>query len=164
MTTGTAVLYARVSSCEQQMEGYSIEAQVKLLHESAAKYGLEIIRQLIEVESAKATGRKKLTEMVSFFMRNRSCQDLYVEMTDRLTRNPRDVVTIEDLDISVHLVKEGEILSKNSRSHQKFIFDIRVAMARNYTENQKVEVGKGMVEKAVQGGLPGHAPFGYAAT
>ncbi len=161
MTPRTAVLYARVSSREQQQEGYSIEAQVKLLRASAAKDGFQIAREFIEVESAKATGRKQFGEMVTFLKRNRSCQDLYVEKTDRLTRNLRDVVTIEDLDISVHLVKEGEILSKTSRSHQKFIFDIRVAMARNYTENQREEVGKGMVEKAAQGGLPGLAPFGY---
>ena len=34
-------------------------------------------------------------------------------------------------------------------------------MARNYSENLREEVKKGMREKASQGVYPGHAPFGY---
>ncbi|WP_313900696.1 recombinase family protein [Edaphobacter flagellatus] len=34
-------------------------------------------------------------------------------------------------------------------------------MARNYSENLREEVKKGMREKASQGIYPGHAPFGY---
>src|SRR5258708_28592151 len=34
-------------------------------------------------------------------------------------------------------------------------------MARNYSENLREEVKKGMREKASQGIFPGHAPFGY---
>jgi site-specific DNA recombinase len=48
-----AVLYARVSSREQQQEGYSIEAQVKLLRSYAAKSGMEIIHEYIDIESAR---------------------------------------------------------------------------------------------------------------
>ena len=39
--------------------------------------------------------------------------------------------------------------------------DIHVAVARNYSENLREEVKKGMREKAEQGTYPGHAPFGY---
>lgn len=39
--------------------------------------------------------------------------------------------------------------------------DIRLAMARNYSENLREEVKKGMNEKASQGTYPGRAPFGY---
>ena len=64
MTTRQAVIYARVSSREQREEGYSIEAQVRLLRDAASKDGLTIQREFIEVESAKAAGRKKFAEMV----------------------------------------------------------------------------------------------------
>ena len=36
---------------------------------------------------------------------------ILVEKTDRLYRNIKDWVTIDDLDIEVHFVKEGVILS-----------------------------------------------------
>jgi hypothetical protein len=39
--------------------------------------------------------------MVSWFKRNRSCRVLLVEKTDRLYRNFRDAVTLEDLDIEI---------------------------------------------------------------
>jgi DNA invertase Pin-like site-specific DNA recombinase len=161
MTPRTAVLYARVSSREQREEGFSIEAQVKLLRASASKEGFEIVREFIEVESAKVAGRKKFAEMVTFFKRNRTCRILLVEKTDRLYRNQRDALTLEDLDIRIHFVKENETLSKDAKSQVKFMHDIRLAMARNYSENLREEVKKGMAEKASQGTYPGRAPFGY---
>jgi site-specific DNA recombinase len=161
MTTRTAVLYARVSSREQREEGFSIEAQVKLLRAAASKEGLEVVREFIEVESAKAAGRKQFTEMVNYFQHNRSCHILLVEKTDRLYRNFRDAVTLEDLDIKIYFVKENEWLSKDSKSQAKLMHDIRLAIARNYTENQREEVIKGMSEKASEGIYPGRPPFGY---
>ena len=161
MTSRTAVLYARVSSREQREEGYSIEAQVKLLEAAALKEGFTIAERFIEVESAKSAGRKGFSEMVAYFRRNRSCRVLLVEKTDRLYRNFRDAVTLEELGLSIHFVKEGETLSSNSKSQVKFMHDIRLAMARNYSENLREEVKKGMSEKASQGTYPGRAPFGY---
>jgi site-specific DNA recombinase len=161
MTPRTAVLYARVSSREQREEGYSIEAQVKLLRAAASKDGIEVVREFIEVESAKAAGRKQFAEMVTYFKRNRSCRILFVEKTDRLYRNQRDALTLEELDIRIHFVKEGETLSKDSKSQVKFMHDIRLAIARNYSENLREEVKKGMQEKAEQGTYPGRAPYGY---
>ena len=161
MTPRTAVLYARVSSREQREEGFSIEAQVKLLRAAASKEGLGIEHEFIEVESAKAAGRKEFNEMVNYFKRNRSCRILLVEKTDRLYRNFRDAVTLEDMDIKIYFVKENEWLSKDSKSQAKLMHDIRLAIARNYTENQREEVIKGMTEKASEGVYPGRAPFGY---
>jgi DNA invertase Pin-like site-specific DNA recombinase len=84
-----------------------------------------------------------------------------VEKTDRLYRNFRDYIALEDLELEIHLIKEGEILSKNSRSHVKFIHGIKVLMAKNYIDNLSEEVKKGMLEKAEQGGFPGKVPVGY---
>jgi predicted site-specific integrase-resolvase len=36
-TMNSAVLYARVSSKDQEQEGYSIPAQIKMLHEYASR-------------------------------------------------------------------------------------------------------------------------------
>jgi site-specific DNA recombinase len=161
MNTRTAVLYARVSSREQREEGYSIEAQVKLLRTFAVEKGFTIVQEFVDVESAKTTGRKLFDEMVTYFKRNRSCRTLLVEKTDRLYRNFRDAVTLEDLNVETHFVKEGQVLSKDSKSQVKLMHDIRLAIARNYSENLREEVKKGMNEKAAQGTYPGRAPYGY---
>ena len=77
-----AVLYARGSSREPQQEGYSIEAQVKLLRSYAARSGIEIVREFIDIESAKAAGRKAFGEMQSFLAHSRNCSTVLVEKTD----------------------------------------------------------------------------------
>ena len=156
-----AVIYTRVSSREQEQEGFSLGAQSKLLKEYAERNGFKIVSAFEDVETAKAAGRKQFGEMMTFLKRNRSCRVLLVEKTDRLYRNLRDAVTVEDLDIEVHLVKEGQIVSKDSKSQSKLIHGIHLVMARNYSENLREEVKKGMREKASQGIFPGHAPFGY---
>jgi site-specific DNA recombinase len=70
-------------------------------------------------------------------------------------------VTIEELDIEVHFVKEGSVVSKDAKSQTRLIRGIHLVMARSYSENLQEEVKKGMREKASQGIFPGHAPFGY---
>jgi DNA invertase Pin-like site-specific DNA recombinase len=161
MSVRSAVLYTRVSSREQEQEGFSLDAQSKLLQEYAARNGLRVERAFEDVETAKISGRKQFSEMVAYFKRNRNCRVLVVEKTDRLYRNYRDAVTLEDLDIEIHFVKESQILSKDSKSQVKLMNDIRIAIARNYSENLKEEVKKGMNEKAAQGTYPARAPFGY---
>jgi site-specific DNA recombinase len=68
---------------------------------------------------------------------------------------------IEKRGVEVHLVKESRVIGKDSRSQDKFMHDIHVAVAKNYVENLRDEVKKGMREKAEQGIYPGRAPFGY---
>ena len=64
-----AVLYARVSSKEQEQEqeGYSIPAQCKLLRSYASRHDYRIVRECIDVETAKELGRTNFSEMSQFF-------------------------------------------------------------------------------------------------
>src|SRR5215831_13230162 len=166
-----AVIYARVSSKEQEKEGFSIPAQLKLLRQYATDHGFPVVQEYVDVETAKRAGRTGFTAMVGFFkkqMQVKSDADsrriLLVEKTDRLYRNIKDWVTLDDLGIEIHLVKEGDILSRDSRSAQKFMHGIRVLMAKNYIDNLGEETKKGMREKAEQGIYPSVAPLGYRNT
>lgn len=154
-------MYTRVSSREQQQEGFSLLAQSKLLRQYAETNDLRIVRSFEDVETAKAAGRKKFDEMTKYLKRSRSCRVLLVEKTDRLYRNFRDAVSIEDLDVEVHFVKEGQVISKDSKSQAVLIYGFNIVLARHYSNNLREEVKKGMREKALQGIYPGHAPFGY---
>src|ERR1700689_3605361 len=156
-----AVIYARVSSKDQEREGYSIPAQLKLLREYARTHEFEIVREFLDVETAKIAGRKQFGEMVRFLRENSACRTAIGEKTDRLYRNFRDCVTLEDLDIEIHLPKEGQVISKDSKSQAKLVHGIQVVIARNYIENLREEVRKGMREKAEQGIYPSRPPLGY---
>jgi site-specific DNA recombinase len=158
-----AVTYIRVSSKEQQEEGYSLEAQEQLLRGYASRNGFAIVREFKDVETAKRAGRPSFSEMVLFLRRHvRHRPAILVEKTDRLYRNLKDWVTLDELEVEIHFVKENFVLSRESRSNEKFVHGIKVLMAKNYIDNLAEETEKGMLEKARQGYWPSTAPIGYA--
>jgi site-specific DNA recombinase len=99
--------------------------------------------------------------MLAFLKANPACRTILVEKTDRLYRNIKDWLTIDELDVTVHFVKENTVVSRDSRSSDKFMHGIKVLMAKNYVDNLSEEVKKGMREKAEQGHWPSVAPIGY---
>lgn len=155
------VLYARVSSKDQEREGFSIPAQQKLLRQYAAEQHLTIVREFLDVETAKQAGRGGFGEMLAFLKATPTCRSILVEKTDRLYRNIKDWITVDDLEVVVHFVKENAIVSKASRSSDKFMHGMKVLMAKNYVDNLSEEVKKGLREKAEQGHWPTVAPVGY---
>lgn len=155
------VLYARVSSKEQEREGYSIPAQLELLRNYADKNNMMIVKEFEDVETAKCTGRTNFNEMLKFIKSSKDCKTILVEKTDRLYRNLPDYVTVDNLNLNIHFVKEGCILSENSHSSEKFIHGIKVLQARQYIQNLGEEVKKGLTQKAKEGYVTGKPPYGY---
>lgn len=156
-----AVLYTRVSSKDQEREGFSIPAQTQLLRGYAISRSLTVLKEFVDVETAKQAGRTGFGEMLAFLRKDKYCRILLVEKTDRLYRNLKDWVTLDELDLEIHLVKENIIISQESRSSEKFMHGIKVLMAKNYIDNLSEETKKGMLEKARQGIWPSYAPIGY---
>jgi site-specific DNA recombinase len=156
-----AVIYARVSSKEQEKEGFSIPAQLKLLKGYASASGFAVAQEYIDIETAKQTGRAAFGEMVAYLKAHPSVRVMLVEKTDRLYRNLKDWVTVDELNVEMHFPKEGVVLSRESRSSEKFMHGIKVLMAKNYIDNLSEEARKGMQEKAEQGIWPTKSPLGY---
>ena len=138
-STMKAVLYARVSSKEQREEGYSIEAQSRLLRECAVKQGFVITEEFIDVESASKSGRTGFNAMLAYLRRQTSCRAILVEKTDRLYRNLKDYATLDvkEWGLNIHLVKENEVLGPDSKSNQQFVHGIKVLVARNYSQKPR---------------------------
>src|SRR5580692_12234336 len=99
--------------------------------------------------------------MIRHLKKHPDIRAILVEKTDRLYRNLKDWVTLDEFDIEIHLVKEGIVLSRGSRSSEKFMHGIKVLMAKNYIDNLSEEARKGMQEKAEQGIWPTRTPLGY---
>lgn len=158
-----AVIYARVSSEEQKKEGFSIPAQLDLLHDFAHKHNIDIVKEFEEAETAKQAGRHKFNEMLKFLKKNKDVTNILCEKTDRLYRNFKDYV---DLDVdttgyTVYLVKEGVVLSPASTSHEKLVHGLKVLLAKNFIDNLREETQKGRLKKASQGYFIGQVPYGY---
>jgi site-specific DNA recombinase len=154
-----AVIYARVSSKEQEKEGFSIPAQLKLLKEYAAAQGFAVANEYVDVETAKQTGRTSFGEMVAYLKAHPSIRVMLVEKTDRVYRNLKDWVTMDGRGNALPQRRCGAFAW--SRSSEKFMHGIKVLMAKNYIDNLSEEARKGMQEKAEQGIWPTKTPLGY---
>ena len=163
-----AILFCRVSSREQEIDGYSLPAQEKLLKEYALKQGFNPREIKIFSISESASGKKQrqiFMEMLSYIEIHK-INIIICEKVDRLTRNLKDAVDINDWlnanpERHVHFVKEGVVLDRDSKSNEKFIWNIKVAVAQYYIDNLSEEVKKGQKEKLAQGWLPTTPPVGY---
>jgi DNA invertase Pin-like site-specific DNA recombinase len=156
-----AVLYKRVSSKDQE-EGFSLAAQGELLEAYSKEHGFKVVGLFEESETAKSGGTRPAFQKMVDFLRPRAASTvLLVEKTDRLYRNLKDWITLDDLKVEIHFVKEGTVISPASHSSQKFLHGIKVLMAKNYVENLSEEIRKGMTKKAKEGAFPSVAPIGY---
>ena len=156
-----SIIYIRVSSKEQKQEGYSIPAQRKLLADYAKANDFEVVKEFEDDETAKSAGRTGFGQMIEYIKKNKDVNTILVEKTDRLYRNFKDYVIIDELDVTFILVKENEKIGNNASSHQKFMHGIKVLMAKNYVDNLSEEVKKGLRQKAEDGHYPSYPPIGY---
>ena len=161
-----AVLYCRVSSKEQEETGYSLPSQEKLLKEYAERKGFVIAKTFLIAESASgAKQRRVFGEMIKFTEKNKVA-NILCEKVDRLTRNLKDAVTVNDWleenpERQIHFVKTNLVINKGAKSDEKFRWDIEIVLAKKQIANLSEEVKKGQMEKLAQGWLPTKPPLGY---
>lgn len=161
-----AVDYCRVSSKEQEDTGYSLPAQEKLLDDYAKRKDFHVVKVFSVAESASgAKQRKVFSEMIEYMRRNK-VGVLLCEKVDRLTRNLKEAVMVndwlaEDESRSIHFVKQNLVIHKDAKSDEKFRWDIEIVLAKKYISNLSEEVKKGQMEKLAQGWLPTKPPLGY---
>jgi site-specific DNA recombinase len=160
------VIQPRVSSKEQETDGYSLSAQGKLLIDYCGRRGFKIKKTFSISETAsKSSQRQTFQKMMNYIEKN-NVKILVVEKVDRLVRNFKDTVLIDDwlegdIERQVHFVKNALVLHQKARSQEKLNWGFQVVIAKNFIDNLKEEVDKGMKEKLAQGWLPGTPPLGY---
>lgn len=92
-----AILWARVSTKEQAEEGYSLDAQIKLLRDYADKNQLKIVKEFVVPESASGRQeRKEFQKMLDYLTNHQNIKHLICEKVDRITRNFKDASKLDD--------------------------------------------------------------------
>jgi site-specific DNA recombinase len=152
------VIYARVSTKEQQEEGFSIPAQLKAIRALCEKEGLSPVAEFIEAESAGKAGRSRFGAMLDFFREHREVRVVVAHKLDRLYRNFADQVHLEE-ELGV---RARYVVGDMPDSPQgQLLRDVQLSVAKFYLGNLGEEVKKGTAEKVAQGGWPNGAPIGY---
>jgi len=154
---------ARVSSREQEREGFSLDVQEDALKRYAQRQGGEIVQLYRIAETASRTDeRKTFKELLAYVRQNKAKLDgVLFYKVDRAARNLFDYVEIERLEfdhgVPVIYVAQPTENSPAGRMQRRILSN----MASFYTEQQSLDVREGMQRRVEAGWFIGKAPFGY---
>ncbi|MEZ6134082.1 MAG: recombinase family protein [Pirellulaceae bacterium] len=157
------VALARVSSREQEREGFSLDVQVDALRQYAERHNGEIVRLFRIAETAsKQDERSAFKELMAFAKKNAHKLDgLIFYKVDRAARNLFDYVELERLEsefgvqfISVAQPTESTPAGRMQRR-------MLASMASFYTEQQSIDVKEGIQRRVESGLFPSRPPYGY---
>jgi len=158
-----AVIYARVSTNEQALEGYSIKAQQDLLMEYAQKHSFSIIDSYVdEGKSGKSIeGRPQMSRLINDAKQNKFDVVLIYKL-DRLARKTKDSLEIVEILEShkAQLISLSESIDTTT-PHGKMFYTILSSIAEMEREQIVNRVKMGMTQRAKEGGWNGGLCFGY---
>lgn len=146
-----------------QVQGYSLDSQEHELTKAAEGY--DVCRTFRVTKSAKTSERRKLFHEMVDYIKTNHIGFLFAWTHNRLTRNYQDLYIVQSLidkyDVTVVLVKDNKVISKDSSSTDRFVFQLLGNLAEKENEDRGHESREKMQEKARQGGWPHKAPIGY---
>ena len=151
--------YIRVSTVKQG-EGVSLIAQKEAITNYAAKYNLEIIKWIEELETAAKQGRPLFTAMMKL-LQSKKADGVIIHKIDRGARNLKDWADLGNLidqGVEVHFAHESlDLQARGGRLSA----DIQAVIAADYIRNLRQEAIKGLYGRLKQGIYPFQAPTGY---
>ena len=157
------VALARVSSREQEREGFSLEVQELALERYSCEHGGEIVKFFRIAETAtKPDERRTFKELLAYCKKNAERLDgvLFFKV-DRAARNLFDYVELERLEndygLKVVYITQPTENSPAGRMMRRTLAN----MASFYTEQQSLDVKDGLFRRVQSGLFVGKAPYGY---
>src|SRR5215467_16227200 len=166
LTQKTAVIYGRVSS-QDQIQGYSLEAQLKACRQWTEKNGYKVVREYVEEGHSAFRNldkREAFKELLSDAASKQHPFDLIiVHKLDRLFRDSLESSTTRAILKREHvrLVSVTEPMVGSDSPEDFFMEHILVGMAEFYSRNLSREIMKGLKQRAQHGHLVFRPPYGY---
>ena len=160
-----AGLYARVSTKEQAVEGFSIEAQLRATRQHCALHGYEVVDEYVDeglsASKESAASRPQFRRLLQDLEAKR-IDTVVVHKLDRLSRRlSLTLQTAERLQaLGAELVSLSEELDR-STPNGRLMVNFFASIAEWYSDNLASEVSKGRRERFDQGLPNGDVPFGY---
>ncbi|MGD9689531.1 MAG: recombinase family protein [Phycisphaerales bacterium] len=154
---------ARVSSREQEREGFSLQVQEDALRSFAERSGGRIVHLYRIAETAsKSEERKTFRELVAEAKRRAHELDgLLFYKVDRAVRNLYDLVELErvESEYGVPFISVSQPMENNPAG--RMMRRTLANMASFYTEQQSQDVREGLARRVQEGWFVGKAPYGY---
>lgn len=161
------VLYARKSTSDEHGEQFrSLDDQVKLCQEMAARLGLSVIKVIKEDKSAKISQysggqRHKFYQMIED-IESGKYDGILSYHPDRLSRNTFDSGKLVDmLDTGKIIDLKFPTTEFRNNASGKLMLNIMFAMAKEYSEKLSENVKRGMHGNFEDGKANGSLKWGY---
>jgi len=159
-----AVILSRVSTKEQE-DGHSLDAQTMLLRKYCKRKNLEIIKEFQIIESSTRGERKEFKEMLKYINSQKGTIALVCHKVDRLQRsfNESNLLNtqLQKGRLELHFTSENSILTKNSTSSQKAMWNMQIMMSQSFTDSISDNVKRSVDKKIIDGTILYSAPLGY---
>jgi DNA invertase Pin-like site-specific DNA recombinase len=159
-----AIILARVSSKEQE-ENNSIPAQVRRGRDYSARFNFDVIDEYQLTESSTKSNRAKFNEIIKQIRRSKEPIVLIVDTVDRLQRDFRESVLLDELrkegKLELHFMRENLIINVNSNSADILRWDMGVMFAKSYVTQLSDNIKRSIEEKLRNGEWIACAPLGY---
>ena len=157
------VALARVSSREQEREGFSLDVQEEALRSYAEKNVGEIVRLFRIAETAsKSDERKTFKALIAYCKDNAwNLDGLLFYKLDRAARNLFDYVELERLESEYELPFISVSQPTETTPAGRMMRRTMANMASFYTEQQSVDVREGLARRVQSGLFVSKAPYGY---
>lgn len=155
-------LYARKSSEDDERQALSIDSQIKEMTEVARREKLNITEIRKESHSAKASGQRSVFNQLIQDVRSDIFSGVIAWAPDRLSRNAGDLGSIVDLMDQglLHEIRtQGQTFTNSP--NDKFLLMILCSQAKLENDNRRLNVKRGLKNKAEMGLRPCSAPLGY---
>lgn len=157
------VALARVSSREQEREGFSLEVQEDALRRYAESHGGAIVKLFKIAETAsKRDERKTFKEMIAYTKRHSIELDaLLFYKVDRAARNLFDYVELERLESEYQVPFISISQQTDNNPAGRMMRRTLANMASFFTEQMAVDISQGISRRVQEGLFPGKAPYGF---
>lgn len=152
-------------SSEEQVDGFSLDAQRRLLQEHCAAKGWPVVEEY--ADEGKSARGDAIEKRPAFKRMMEDAEDgrldvVVVHKIDRFSRNIR--VTFECLELlarrNVGFVAVAQPDLDYTRPEGRLFMGMMATLAQYYSDNLSQETKKGKAERKAQGLYNGHIPFG----
>lgn len=145
-----------------------MDYQAETLRTYAHDHSFDVVREFRFQESADKRRRKKFQEMIDFVRKDKSINAIIGFRVDRLTRNYRDQVVLDELREShgkeLHFVHDRLVITAQSVGREITEWDTKVYLAKTYLNRLKEDAIDSAKYKIASGQLPGKASYGFRNT
>ena len=161
-----AIIYCRVSTKEQEKEGYSLDVQREKNLKYAEDNNLEVVEEFSGQESAwNEKKERKLFNKMTEFVRENKVKNIIFYSRDRATRRFKWKDELDNLmtnyDVTIHYSNSNEKIDKNIGSSMKMNENIQTVFNTFFSDFVSEKTRPGMLKKAQTGVYPANAPLGY---